>query len=150
LKDLVTVKKHLKELFTSQQLAVLATQNEEQPYTSLVAFASSEDLKQLFFATTRATRKFANLSANSRVSMLVDNRSNKTSDFRKAMAVGALGTAEEIDDYEEDKILEIYLAKHPHLKEFVRSPSCALLRIRVERYYLVSRFQNVTEVHIKP
>ena len=82
--------------------------------------------------------------------MLVDNRSNKTSDFRKAMAVGALGRAEEIDDYEEDKVLEIYLAKHPHLKEFVRSPSCALLRIRVERYYLVSRFQNVTEVHIKP
>jgi nitroimidazol reductase NimA-like FMN-containing flavoprotein (pyridoxamine 5'-phosphate oxidase superfamily) len=137
-------------LFASQRLAVLATQSEGQPYTSLVAFTTSEDLKQLFFATTRTTRKYANLRADSRVSMLVDNRSNEATDFRWAMAVTATGKAEEIGGRERDEASKLYLAKHPHLEEFVSSPTCALLRISVDRYYVASRFQKVIEVHVEP
>jgi nitroimidazol reductase NimA-like FMN-containing flavoprotein (pyridoxamine 5'-phosphate oxidase superfamily) len=149
LKGLDSMRKDLEELFTTQPLAVLSTQNEGQPYASLVAFATSEDLKELFFATTRATRKYANLSSDSRVAMLVDSRSNEVSDFRWAMAVTAMGKAEEVEGQEKEKVLKIYLAKHPHLDCFVSSPSCALLKIRVERYYVATRFQNVIEVHVK-
>ena len=144
------MRRDLEELFTNQTLAVLSTQNEGQPYASLVAFAASKDLKALFFATTRATRKYANLSSNPRVAMLVDSRSNEVSDFRWAMAVTATGKAEEVEGQEREKALKTYLAKHPHLDDFVSSPSCALLRMRVERYYVASRFQNVIEVHVKP
>ena len=38
----------IRELFESQKLAVLGTQNEGQPYANLVAFAPSEDLKSLY------------------------------------------------------------------------------------------------------
>ena len=144
------MRKDLKQLFTTQPLAVLSTQNEGQPYGSLVAFASSEDLKELYFATTRATRKYANLSSDPRVAMLVDSRSNEVSDFRWAMAVTATGKAEEVEGQEKEKVLRTYLAKHPHLDDFVSSPSCALLKIRVVRYYVATRFQNVIEVHVKP
>jgi len=88
--------KRIKELFLSQNLAILATQNKGQPYTSLVSFASSDNLKQIFFVTPQYTRKYMNLSADSRVSMLVDNRSNKASDIGKAIAVTVIGDAEEI------------------------------------------------------
>ena len=144
------MKKDLKRLCASQRLAVLATQNEGQPYTSLVAFTASEDLKKLFFATTRATRKYANLTADSRVAMLIDNRSNEATDFRWAMAATALGKAEEIEGHEKEEALKLYLAKHPHLEEFVSSPSCALLRISLDKYYVASRFQKVIEVRVKP
>jgi nitroimidazol reductase NimA-like FMN-containing flavoprotein (pyridoxamine 5'-phosphate oxidase superfamily) len=149
LKSLDSIRKDLEELFDAQPLAVLSTQNEGQPYGSLVAFASSEDLKELYFATTRATRKYANLSSNPRVAMLVDSRSNVVSDFRWAMAVTATGKAEEVEGQEKQKPLKTYLAKHAHLEDFVRSPSCALLKIRVEKYYVATRFQNVIEVHVK-
>jgi nitroimidazol reductase NimA-like FMN-containing flavoprotein (pyridoxamine 5'-phosphate oxidase superfamily) len=150
LKELHSMKKDLQGLFGSQRLAVLATQNQGQPYSSLVAFAASEDLEQLFFATTRATRKYANLSSDPRVAMLIDNRSNEAADFRWAMAVTATGKAGEVEGQEREKVLRIYLAKHPHLEDFVSSPSCALLKIRVERYYVATRFQNVIEVHVEP
>jgi nitroimidazol reductase NimA-like FMN-containing flavoprotein (pyridoxamine 5'-phosphate oxidase superfamily) len=140
----------LTELFTSQQLAVLATQGGGQPYSSLVAFAATDDLRHLLFATTRATRKYANLSGESRVAMLVDNRSNQDSDFHNAVAVTAIGRAEEVEDHEKERLLRFYLNKHPYLQEFVTAPTCALLRVRVERYYLVSRFQNVMELHMVP
>ncbi len=66
------------------------------------------------------------------------------------MAVTATGEAEEVEGEEKDNVSKIYLAKHPHLDDFISSPSCALLKIRVERYYVATRFQNVIEVHVKP
>lgn len=148
-KDLEKVKADLKKLLQSQPLAVLATQGRGQPYTSLVAFASSDNLKRLYFATTRSTRKYANLSGDSRVALLVDNRSNKASDFRWAMAATATGTADEVNPRRRKSALALYLAKHPHLEDFVQSPTCALCEIRVQTYFVVTRFQHVVEVHVK-
>jgi nitroimidazol reductase NimA-like FMN-containing flavoprotein (pyridoxamine 5'-phosphate oxidase superfamily) len=139
----------LKDLFASQRLGVLATYGRRQPYSSLVAFAATNDLKYLVFATTRATRKYANLVAQSRVSMLVDNRSNQDSDFHSSIAVTAMGRAEEVEASERDRFLKLYLAKHPYLEDFVMSPTCALLKISVDKYYMVSRFQNVMELHMR-
>ena len=142
------LKRVVKNLFESQRLGVLATYGEGQPYSSLVAFAATNDLKYLVFATTRATRKYANLSAESRVAMLVDNRSNQDSDFHSAVAVTALGNAEEVKESERDRFLRLYIAKHPYLEEFVNSPTCALLKVSVQKYYMARRFQNVVELHV--
>lgn len=149
-KDLNKIKRELKKLLESQPLAVLATQSRGQPYASLVAFVSSSDLKSLYFATTRSTRKYANLSGDSRVAMLIDNRSNKASDFRWAMAATATGKAKELEPTARESLLDLYLAKHPHLKDFVHSPTCALCEIRVQTFFVVTRFQNVVEVHVRP
>lgn len=148
-KDLAKIKRDLKKLLQSQPLAALATQSRGQPYASLIAFASSSDLRSIYFATTRSTRKYANLAGDSRVAMLVDNRSNRASDFRWAMAATATGTAKEMDPDGKEGALEVYLSKHPHLKEFVHSPTCALCEIRVQTFFIVTRFQHVVEVHIK-
>jgi nitroimidazol reductase NimA-like FMN-containing flavoprotein (pyridoxamine 5'-phosphate oxidase superfamily) len=138
----------LQTLFSSRRLAVLATQHEGKPYASLVAFAATDDLKTIIFATTRSTRKFAYLSSNAAVALLIDNRTNEISDFRNAMAVTASGKAVEIIAGKENRFLQLYLAKHPYLKEFVSSPTCALVKVDVSTYYAVRRFQHVLEFHI--
>jgi len=143
------LKEFLKDLFSSQRLAVLATQSRKQPYGNLVAFMATNDLRNLLFATTRATRKYANISSNPRIAMVVDNRSNREADFHQAAAVTATGVVREIEGPEKDRFQKLYLAKHPYLKEFVSSPTCALLKVEVETYYIVNRFQNVVELHIK-
>jgi len=146
LTEIAKLKKQLKELFASQKLAVLATHNEKQSYASLVAFASTADLKQLLFATTRATRKYANLAANPNVALLIDNRSNRETDFHKAVAATATGKTTEVGTRERTRLLKLYLGKHPHLREFVSSPNCALLKVKVDSYFVVNRFQNVMEL----
>lgn len=149
MKERQQIKQILNELFTSQKLAVLGTHQGGQPYGSLVAFAATLDLRNLVFATTRATRKFANLRSDPRVSMVLDNRSNRVADFRRAVAATALGRAREVRGKERERLAKMYLAKHPHLKEFVASPTCALVKMRVEVYYAVWRFQNVFEWRVK-
>jgi len=143
------LKKRLEELLKSQNLAVLATHNQGQPYGSLVSFAATEDLKQILFATTRSTRKYANLTEDARVAMVIDSRENTERDLHKAIAVTVTGKAEETRPGEEEVYFSIYLDKHPYLKDFVKSPTCALLRVKVDTYYLVKRFQEVTELHVE-
>jgi hypothetical protein len=61
MQDIQQLKETIKRILDSQKLAVLATQRDGRPYGSLVAFAATDDMKNLLFATTRATRKYANL-----------------------------------------------------------------------------------------
>jgi len=39
----------------------------------------------------------------------------------------------------------LYLARHPHLKDFFAAPDCALFRVDIERILLVTDFQQVVE-----
>ena len=54
----------LDSLLRTELFAVLATKAPEYPYTNLVAFAATEDLKKLLFVTTRSTRKYLYLITN--------------------------------------------------------------------------------------
>ena len=138
----------IRNLLESQPLGVLSTQDHGQPYCNLIAIAATSDLKYLLFATTRATRKYANLMADSRVAVLVDNRQNNPADFTAAAALTALGKAWELQGAERQQFLAVYLEKHPYLEEFVTSPTCALLRVRVDKYVVVTQFQEVREIQI--
>lgn len=142
-----TPQQQLRVLFETQRLAVLATSEQGRPYTSLVAFAATPDLRALLLATERATRKYANLSAEPRVSLLVDDRAHRESDLQEAIAVTVLGRAETVGGAEREALQGVFLARHPQLKSFVRAPTCALVRVQVEVYYLVSSFQQVVEIH---
>jgi nitroimidazol reductase NimA-like FMN-containing flavoprotein (pyridoxamine 5'-phosphate oxidase superfamily) len=142
------IKQRLNELFSSQKLAVLSTHDKGQPYSSLVCFASTDDLKQIMFATSRNTRKYANLKTDSRVAFLIDNRTNQDADIHRAIAATATGKAEIVGENERGAFLKPYLAKHPYLEDFVRASSCALISVKVEFYYLVTNFQKVTEIHV--
>jgi hypothetical protein len=137
------------DMFSEQRLAVLATQQSGAPYGNLVAFAATQDAKTLMFATGRSTRKFFNISNDNRIALVIDNRSNRIEDFHQAMAATAVGSAVEVGEPEREDLLEIYLRKHPYLSEFVASPTCALLKVDVEKYVVVYRFQNIIEIFPK-
>ncbi len=133
------------DVMAAQRFCVLATAGQGQPYGSLVAFAATEDLKQIVFATSRQTRKFSNLVAEPRVALVIDSRSNDEADLRDAVAVTALGPAREAEGAERKVLAGVYLAKHPVLEEFIGWPATALCVVKVEDY-VVARFSEVTRM----
>jgi hypothetical protein len=139
----------LRQLFLSQRYAVLATDEHGQPFTSLMAFSATEDMRQIVLLTERSRRKFANLKANRRVALLIDNRENKGSDTQDAVAVTAIGDAEEACCATGAALLPSFLARHPGLSAFAASPSCAVVTVKITSYLLVSRFERVLEWHIE-
>lgn len=142
------IESRIRAILEEQQLAVLSTQRNGQPYSSLMAFAFTADLKTILFATSKATRKHQNIIQESRVSLLVDNRRNRDEDFHKATALTILGKAEEISENEKENYHKLYLKRHPHLEKFLLAPSTSFLKISVAHYLVVSEFQNVLEYKI--
>ena len=144
----MSLRKKLTELFDKQRIGVLSTQKKNRPYASLVAFAVTDDLKSFIFAPPRTTRKYSNIIASSRAALLIDNRSNRMSDFRKAMAVTAVGTVCELQKSGKNRLICLYKEKHSHLKDFIKSPTCAVLCLEAETLHIVDRFQHVVELHL--
>ncbi len=136
-------------LLSEQKLGALATHSQEEPWVSLIAFAATDNLDSIYFATPKTTRKYSNLVNDPRCSLLIDNRENLASDFNNSIAVTATGIVKEVHDPENSAGLQLFLKKHPYLETFTQSPSCAFICLQVKRYNLVRRFQEVTEYHPK-
>ncbi|MDW7709347.1 MAG: pyridoxamine 5'-phosphate oxidase family protein [Deferrisomatales bacterium] len=136
----------IRALLRTQRLGALSTQGAGQPYASLVAFAATGDFRHVLFATSRSTRKYGNLAADPRAALLLDDRSEGRGALGAGTAATATGRAEEVPPGDREACRGTYLARHPHLADFVADPGCALLRMRVEEWVLVRRFQEVVRV----
>ncbi|MDH3959379.1 MAG: pyridoxamine 5'-phosphate oxidase family protein [Actinomycetota bacterium] len=144
----IDIRPSLRALLESQRFAALATDDNGQPFASLMAFAATEDLRHLVILTERTTRKYANLQSNPRVALLIDDRENRGSDTEDSVVVTAIGRAQELDPDTGAPLLELFLTRHPYLAGFAASPTCAIVGVKVSSYQLVSRFQQVVEWRI--
>lgn len=141
----VDVAGRLKFLNNTQRHAVLATVSGGRPHTSLIAFALTSDLRMLIFATPKATAKYRNILKNSRVSLLIDTRTNSGSDYIGAEAVTITGTARPMRKGKQwTEYGNVLISKHPALREFVDAPGTALIMVRISRCVHVGRFQVVS------
>ena len=136
----------LREVVGTQYFAVLNTIGQSLPYSNLVSFAATDDLRSLVFVTGRNTRKYRNIQDNHNISLLIDNRTNQPSDTSQAVAITAIGTAREgIDN--KSLLRDIFLARHPQLRHFVDAPDSAIMLVTI-RLYLVAAFDKTQTVTI--
>ena len=136
--------KLLKCILTSQYFAVLNSLSEGLPYSNLVSFATTDDLKSLVFTTDRNTRKYRNIRENNNISLLIDNRINQPSDLDRAVAITVIGTSQEVST-NNSNLKAIFLRKHPHLKQFVDQLNTALILVTV-REYIIAGFDKTQRV----
>jgi nitroimidazol reductase NimA-like FMN-containing flavoprotein (pyridoxamine 5'-phosphate oxidase superfamily) len=133
----------LRQLLDSQRFGVLATESDGQPHASLMAFAATADLRDIAMVTERDTSKYRHVLANSRTALLVDNRSNEETDTQTGTAVTVVGQTTEAVGSERTALLDLYVAKHPSLADFASASGSTVLRLRVDVYRIVTRFQQV-------
>jgi nitroimidazol reductase NimA-like FMN-containing flavoprotein (pyridoxamine 5'-phosphate oxidase superfamily) len=140
-------KELLNQILREQRFAVLATLNNQQPYTNLVAFAVSDNLEHILFATNRDTLKYHNIVSNNKIALLIDNRSNNQSDFTRALAVTVIGTAIELAGKKRGELVRSYLNKHPSLEEFLNKPDTAVISVLVTDFIL-ARFDSTERIQM--
>jgi nitroimidazol reductase NimA-like FMN-containing flavoprotein (pyridoxamine 5'-phosphate oxidase superfamily) len=141
-------RKIIASLLSTQKLGILATLGQAYPYQNIVAFAAGGDLKNILFATRRSTSKYRNLKSRKRAAIFIDDRSNRESDFQRATGITAIGGARELRGRDREKSAQLFLRKHPSLRDFLSAADCALFAIRVRSYHVVLHFQDVFEVRI--
>ncbi|MDQ5986913.1 MAG: hypothetical protein CSYNP_02648 [Syntrophus sp. SKADARSKE-3] len=141
----ITVPDRLKILNENENFGVLATNDNGQPYTSLISFAIAPDLKKIIFATPKDTRKYKNILNKKEVAILIDNRSSTKKKLLTTEAVTIIGTARHVRRGKlRDELAAIFLKKHPDFEEFIQSDTTALIVVEATRCIHVGKFQTIS------
>lgn len=144
-KGTAVIPERLKDFDAKEYFAVLATDDGGNPYTSLISYALTPDLKTALFATPKGTRKYTNILHSARVALLVDNRSKGKDRLLKTEAMTIIGTAKLIRKGKTwDTLAEVFLRKHPDLAEFLNAPTTALIAVQIARCIHVGHFQALS------
>ena len=143
------LEKRIKNLLSSQKLAVLATKGRIYPYNTLVGYAFTDDLKFILFATMKHTRKHENIKNNPHASLLIDNRKNYMGDFKNAVALTVTCKAVTVHRSLKNKYKRLYLKRFPLLEDFISDSDTSIVALKVNRYTFVRRFQEVSELDMK-
>jgi nitroimidazol reductase NimA-like FMN-containing flavoprotein (pyridoxamine 5'-phosphate oxidase superfamily) len=134
----------LKELNTKTLNAVMATAQDNIPYTSLVAYAFDYQEKVFVFLTPRKTTKYINILKNPNVSLLIYTRENTDKDYLSGEAFTVIGKAMALRaSKRRERLLTTFLNKHPKLKDFSKERSTAVVAVDIQRCYKVAKFQEV-------
>lgn len=142
------VKKRIDKVLDSQSIAVLGTSKNNEPYSSLVGFVITDDMRELVFATMRQRLKYENMVANPRVTLMIDDRNEQNNDFNETTSVTIIGTAEDVTSAERDEYASMLVERHPILTDFVSFPDCAIMRVKIDKIYVVSDFESVVKIGV--
>ena len=134
----------IRQLLGEEPFGVLCTQGGGQPYGSVVAFAFSDDLTALCFATPVDTHKYRLLSECDRVAVVVDNRDRFPGEIMKTSALTVTGRAALVPPGRDfGRWAGLLAERHPYLLAFIQDPGTALFIVQAARYVVVTQFQDV-------
>ncbi len=139
------IRSQIQAIADTTHFAVLATEKDGFPYTNIIGYYLEDDLKSLYFFTSKNTRKFKNIQKNSSVSILMDNREIYADKTYLITAITILGKAS-IVDRDNKHIRQRYLDRYMELGSFTESDFNSLVKIDISRYIVVNRFQEVIEI----
>ncbi len=141
------ITKTIKDVYREVRFGVLATQGKKSPYTCLIGYILSEDLKKLYFITSNKTRKFTNIKNNNMVSIMIDNRQTAPGKTYLITAITVMGEAQ-ILKRTPPNLLKKYSQKHPDLTDFARSDNSRMINVNISKYIVVKKFQEVIELNL--
>jgi hypothetical protein len=47
------------------------------------------------------------------------------------------------------KLAEMLVERHPFLSDFVKDPNCAIIKVGIEKMYIVGEFESVQKIRVK-
>jgi len=129
----------VRTLIRKQGTCVLATALKNQPYCSLMAYATNDLCDEIYLMTLNKGRKYQNLCENPVVSLLIDTRQGSSNfDPAEAMALTISGRFERVStDPEREHIRKTLSLKHPGLTAFFENPQGEPVKIMIESYLLL-------------
>ena len=141
--------KKIQTLVQSQRHCVLATVGRgeaglPEPHASLMSFCPSTDCREFWLATLKDTRKYQNLHANPRASLLLDDRAGE------GQPSIALTVSAELAPFaaarDEARARKALLARHPNLAGFLALEEVLVLRLLARQFQLLSGLTQVFTV----
>jgi hypothetical protein len=77
---------------------------------------------------------------------MIDDRDRRQSDFEESTSITVIGTAEDTGSKIRKKYAALLVNRYPELTDFVNSPDCAVIRVKVDKIYITSEFESVLKI----
>lgn len=138
-----TLKDYIEAVLKTSGFAVLATEGNGQPHTSLIAITPFENFRQIIFATYRNTLKYRNLSDNNKVAVLIEGKYFNKKGLKESVVLTIIGQTEEISIARNETPYQEHLKRHPEMESFMISPDCVLIRVIPQSYQVVYGIDDV-------
>lgn len=125
----------MKKLIGEHDTCVLATVGPDQrPHCSLMSYLAEGDCRRLYMLTGKATRKYRNMAANPRVSLLVDTRAaGQAAGLGGVYALVMEGRFTPLPEGpEKTELTRRLLARHPHLAELAAQADSELVAVGIQ------------------
>lgn len=145
------VPEHIASFIHERDLCVLSTSTPEGgPHASLMSYAVAPDLRYIYMATVASSRKWANLTANPKMAILIDEREMSTHGGRgqsRALTIG--GVNEPSADGTKEMVLGMLRNKFPHLKGFLARPDMEVIRFKPRWFLLLTGAEQTEFIDLK-
>lgn len=138
-----TIKEYIEAVLRTSGFAVLATEGNGQPHTSLIAITPVENFRQIIFATYRNTLKYRNLTHNKKVAVLIEGEYFTVKGLKEIVVLTIIGQTEEINFVENRSPYQAHLKQHPEMESFMHSSDCALMRVIAQSYQVVCGIDDI-------
>ena len=138
-----SIKQYIEDAIQKNRFAVLATEGNGQPHTSLIAITPFGNFRQLIFATYRNTLKYRNLVHNCKVAVLIDSANINMKGLNESAVLTIIGQAEEISIEEHEAAYQAHLKRHPEMESFMLSSDCALILVIAQSYQVVKGVDDI-------
>lgn len=131
--------KKMKKIVKDKDVCVLATVMDNVPHCSLMSYVPDRDCREIYMMTRKGTKKYRNLAANRKVSLLIDTREEDCgADRARIKALTVSGVFKTIGDKAKKKLVrQKLLKKHPQLKPFAQDPDTEVFAVKVNTFQLL-------------
>lgn len=127
------MRKDIQELIQQHRICVLATVSGGEPHCSLMSYATDDDCREIYMATSKDTKKYRNVAANPYVSLLVDSRQDLTANPAapmKALTIAGI-FQKDVDEKKAADIRERLFGKNADLRKAFDDPETAMIVIKI-------------------
>jgi hypothetical protein len=138
-----TIREYIRAVLKTSGFAVLATEGNGQPHTSLIAITPSGNYRQIIFATYRNTLKYRNISDNNKVAVLIEGEYFNMKGLKESIVLTIIGHTEEISINGNEASYKAHLKRHPEMESFMLSSDCALIRVIAQSYQVVYGIDDI-------
>jgi len=138
------LKEYIEAVLKTSGFAVLATESNGQPHTSLIAITPFANFRQIIFATYRNTLKYRNLSHNNKVAVLIESGVININGLKQSVVLTIIGHTEEINIAGNEATYQTHLKQHPEMESFMRSTDCVLIRVIAQSYQVVYGIDDIS------
>jgi len=148
----MTIPEHMARFILDHDLCVMATSSPDgAPHASLMSYAALPDLRYIYMATPANTRKWANLSANPEMAVLLDERElSRPGERDRSRSLTVSGRHDPLDDRtERHAALEFLTGKHPELGRFLYRPGTEIIRLRPLVLTLMTGAENAEFIDLR-